>query len=83
MRPLEEIAATLTSTPEVLRALLTPIDREVLETRPAPGEWCALEVVGHLIVADGPAFRDRIGAIVAGDSVIGGFNPEKPTDRIV
>lgn len=76
MRSLDEIAATLASTPEVLRALLTPIERSVLEARPEPGEWCALEVIGHLIVADGLAFRDRISAIVDGEPEIRGFNPD-------
>ncbi len=75
MKPLDEIAATLESTPLVLRSLLSPIDDKVLRVQPEPGEWCALEVIGHLIVSDGAAFRDRISAIIAGESEIAGFNP--------
>lgn len=75
MRSLDEIAETLTSTPNVLRALLTPIDDAVLRIQPEPGEWCAVEVVGHLIVTDGPGFRDRIQNIIDGNPEIAGFNP--------
>lgn len=75
MRSLEEIADTIKSMPEVLHHLLSPIDRTVLRIRPEPGEWCALEVVGHLIVTDGPGFRDRIQAIIDGEPEIKGFNP--------
>ncbi|MFW2380999.1 MAG: hypothetical protein ACN4GZ_04510, partial [Acidimicrobiales bacterium] len=70
MVDLEELAATVESFPDVLAALLAPLDRTVLERRPAHGEWCALEVIGHLVVVDGPAFRDRISGIVAGDPEI-------------
>ena len=75
MRPLDEIAATIESMPVVLRSLLSPIDDAVLRMQPEPGEWCALEVIGHLIVSDGAAFRDRISAIIAGEPQIAGFNP--------
>lgn len=66
MKPLDEIATTLERFPEVLAALFTSVDESVLRNRPAPDEWCPLEVVGHLIDCDGPSFRDRIGAIIAG-----------------
>ncbi|MEM7325412.1 MAG: DinB family protein [Actinomycetota bacterium] len=75
MKPLSEIADTIESTPAVLRSLLSPLDPEMLRRRPEPGEWCALEVIGHLIVTDGAAFRDRIAAIIAGEPEIRGFNP--------
>ena len=75
MRPLDEIAATIESMPVVLAALLSPVDDAVLRIQPEPGEWCGLEVIGHLIVSDGAAFRDRIGAIIGGEPEIAGFNP--------
>lgn len=75
MKPLDEIAGTIESMPEVLRCLLNPIDPEALRGRPEPGEWCAMEVVGHLIVTDGPGFRDRIQAIIDGEPEIKGFDP--------
>ncbi|MBT8241501.1 MAG: DinB family protein, partial [Acidimicrobiia bacterium] len=64
---LEELATTLESLPEVLSALLSPLDGSVLRRRPSDEEWCALEVIGHLIVVDEPAFRERIKRIVAGE----------------
>ena len=70
----DEIAETIGSVPAVLRALLSPIDPETLRTRPDEGEWCPLEVIGHLIACDSGAFRDRIKAIVAGTGRITGFD---------
>ena len=75
MLDLDEIRSTLLSLPDVLDAMLSPIDDAVLRTRPDEGEWCPLEVIGHLIACDGPAFRDRISAILDGDGVIGAFRP--------
>ena len=69
-----EIARTLQSLPDVLAALLAPIDSQTLRTRPAEGEWCPLEVVGHLIACDSDAFRNRISAIIAGDPNIASFD---------
>ena len=71
MVELEELAATIESMPDVLQALLNPLDAEVLGQRPAHGEWCALEVIGHLVTCEGPAFRDRIRSIVEGEPEIG------------
>ncbi len=75
MRPLGEIAATLERLPDVLGALFAGVDEDVLRTRPEPGEWCPLEVVGHLIACDGPAFTDRIASIIAGIDRLRGFDP--------
>ena len=72
---MDEIADTIEAFPGVLEMLLGPIDTKVLRTRPADGEWCPLEVIGHLIVCDGPAFRDRIGLIVSGADAVPGFDP--------
>jgi hypothetical protein len=70
MVDLEELAASLESLPDVLTALLTPLNPTALQRRPADSEWCALEVIGHLVIVDGPAFRERIRRIVAGESEI-------------
>ncbi|MBT5757443.1 MAG: hypothetical protein HOI41_21015, partial [Acidimicrobiaceae bacterium] len=63
MTHVNQIADTLQSVPSVLRALLEPFDHDTLALRPAPGEWCPLEVIGHLIACDSDAFRNRIEAI--------------------
>ncbi len=75
MIELSAIAATLDSTPRVLQHLLQPIDPELLAARPEPGEWCVLEVIGHLIATDRDAFRHRIASIVAGEPEIDAFDP--------
>lgn len=71
MVEIEELAATIESMPDVLLTLLSPLDPAVLGRRPAHGEWCALEVIGHLVTCEGPAFRERIRRIVDGDPEIG------------
>lgn len=74
MIDLDEIAATLESLPTALRTLLAPYDADTLAARPEPGEWCVLEVVGHLITCDRGAFRDRIETIAAGAAEVPRFD---------
>ena len=74
MSSVDQIAHTLGTMPAVLQTLLAPFDHATLATRPAPGEWCPLEVIGHLIACDSAAFRDRIGAIVAGEPELASFD---------
>jgi hypothetical protein len=73
MTSLDEIADTIESFPDVLAALLGPVADATLRQRPEAGEWCPLEVIGHLLVTEGPAFRDRIAAIVSGRAEIAPF----------
>ncbi len=75
MIDLDEIAATISSTPKVLRSLLAPFDDESLCLRPEPREWSVREVIGHLIATDTGAFADRIAAILTGVPEIAGFDP--------
>ena len=75
-----ELADTIERFPAVLRAFLEPIPAEWLRLRPAEGEWNALEVILHLTETEGPAFRDRIAAIVDGDAEIAPFDPSLPRD---
>lgn len=74
MIDISQISDTLQSTPGVLRALLEPFDQATLAARPAEGEWCPLEVIGHLIACDSAAFRDRITGIVTGMAGIASFD---------
>ncbi len=74
MIDVDEIAATLESFPVALRTLLAPFDADTLSASPAPGEWCVLEVVGHLITCDTGAFSDRIAAIVGGAEQVPPFD---------
>lgn len=60
----EQVAAVLRATAQTLRAELDPLGREVLRWRPAPGEWCINEVLGHLLEAERRGFAGRIQRIV-------------------
>lgn len=61
----EQVAALLTATGQTLRAELGSLGEEVLCWRPAPGEWCVNEVLGHLLEAERRGFAGRIERIVA------------------
>ena len=74
MIDLDEIADTLELLPTALRTLLAPYDDPTLRARPAAGEWCVLEVVGHLLTCDRGAFRDRVTAIISGVAEIPRFD---------
>ena len=68
-RPLAplEVAGLLESAVAAIRAEFAALPDEVLAWHPAPGEWCAKEVVGHLIEAERRGFAGRIRIILAGD----------------
>ncbi len=57
---LGDLERMLTATPAIVWAELQGMPDALRRWRPAPGEWCALEVVGHLIEADLRAFTNRI-----------------------
>jgi hypothetical protein len=58
-------AALLGTMPVFLRAEFEAAPEELLRWRPAPGEWCVLEVVGHLIETEERGFAGRIRTILA------------------
>jgi DinB superfamily len=62
-----EVADLLGVTSAALRAELTTLPGPVLSWHPAPGEWCAKEVVGHLIEAERRGFAGRIRFILDHD----------------
>jgi hypothetical protein len=80
MTDLNEIAATIENLPSVLATLLAPIDPAVLARPPSDGEWSVHQVIGHLITGDGPAFRNRVAAIIAGEPEIAPFDPGTALD---
>ena len=72
---LEQVASILRSTPDLLRAQLLPLDPSVLRWRPAPKEWCANEVIGHLIETDLDAFMGRCKTMIDEDyPTLGGMD---------
>ena len=60
-RPLaaSEIARLLESAAAAIRAEFAALPDDVLGWHPAPGEWCAKEVLGHLIESERRGFADR------------------------
>lgn len=59
-----EIAPLLAAAMTTLRAELGALPERVLTAHPAPGEWCAKEIVGHLIEAEHRGFAGRIRTIL-------------------
>src|SRR2546426_8735432 len=60
-----EVAALLEAAMATLSAELGALPERVVAWHPAAGEWCAKEVVGHLIEAEWRGFAGRIRAILA------------------
>jgi hypothetical protein len=61
------VAALLEAALATLRAELGALPERVLAWHPAPGEWCAKEVVGHLIEAELRGFAGRIRVLLGAD----------------
>ena len=63
-----EAAALIGAGPALLEAELRALPEGADGFHPAPGEWCAREVLGHLIECDRRGFAGRIDIILAADS---------------
>src|SRR3990167_8939810 len=57
-------AALLRASIATLRAEAAALGPDGLRWHPAPGEWCANEVVGHIIEAERRGFAGRIQLIL-------------------
>jgi hypothetical protein len=53
----------------IIRAELSALPPAALQWHPAPGEWCAKEVLGHLIESEKRGFAGRIRIILASDGL--------------
>jgi hypothetical protein len=62
-----EVAAGLEAAMATLRAELGAVPERVLAWHPADGEWCAKEIVGHLIEAERRGFAGRIRIILGAE----------------
>lgn len=60
-----QAAALLGTMPIILGAEFEAAPEGLLRWRPAPEEWCVLEVVGHLIETEKRGFAGRIRTILA------------------
>jgi len=73
-----EIAPLLDAAMTTLRAELGSLPERVLSAHPAPGEWCAKEVIGHLIEAERRGFAGRIRTIlVEVNPTLEGWDPDE------
>lgn len=61
------LSRLVSATTQLVSAELAALDDEGASFHPADGEWCAKEVVGHLIEADLRGFSGRIRDILAAD----------------
>ena len=65
-----EVAALLETAMAMLRAELGALPERVLAWHPAEGEWCAKEILGHLIEAERRGFAGRIRIILGADGPV-------------
>jgi hypothetical protein len=63
----QAVAALLHSAAAVVHAELSALPAPALGFHPAPGEWCAKEVLGHLIECEKRGFSGRIHVILKSD----------------
>jgi hypothetical protein len=59
-----EVSAALRAAGGAIEAELTGLPQTLLAWHPAPGEWCVLETLGHVIEAESRGFAGRIRAIL-------------------
>ena len=72
-----QVAALLAATAATIQETSKALPPALLTWRPAPGEWCALEVLGHLIETEERGFAGRVRAILAeGRPLFSGWDPE-------
>ena len=60
-----EVANALRAALLAVRVECTGLPMTVLRWHPAPGEWCVLEVLGHLIEAEERGFAGRVRTLLA------------------
>ncbi len=60
-----EVANALRASLLAVRVECTGLPGALLRWHPAPGEWCALDVLGHLIEAEERGFGGRVRTIMA------------------
>jgi hypothetical protein len=64
------------------RALATGLDRELLVRPPAPGEWSALQCLGHATDTEAAVFTTRVRALLAGQVVLASYDPDAESTPI-
>ena len=62
-----EVADVLETSGQAFASLLRGVTPEVASWRPAPGEWCINECVGHIVESEKRGFAGRIRIILSAD----------------
>ncbi len=55
---------------------LAMLDRELLDRQPAPGEWSALQCLGHATDTEAAVFAERVRAILTGQPELRSYEPD-------
>ena len=63
-------------------ALATGLDRELLVRPPAPGEWSALQCLGHATDTEAAVFAARVRVLQAGQAAFASFDPDAESTPI-
>lgn len=74
------VREVLMITPESWERLAESVDVALLQRRPAPGEWSALECLQHLLDTETQAFAVRVEAFLAGRD-FASFDPDAPGSK--
>ncbi|HEY4751743.1 MAG TPA: DinB family protein [Candidatus Limnocylindrales bacterium] len=74
------VVSMLAATPARWTALAA-VDPELLVRQPAPGEWSALECLGHVVDTEADVFRARVAAIREGRD-FAAFDPDIEGSRV-
>src|SRR5262245_4419548 len=72
----DRLAAVLRINGDRWQALATGLDRELLARRPEPGEWSALECLGHTVDTEEAVFTWRIRGFLDGVEVLPNYDPD-------
>lgn len=73
---LRDVMRVLRLNGERWQALGSGLDRDLLARQPEPGEWSALQCLGHAVDSEGAVFAARVRAILAGDAVLTAYDPD-------
>jgi hypothetical protein len=63
-------------------ALATGLDSELLTRPPAPGEWSALQCLGHASDTEAAVFAARVRALLTGQAVLASYDPDAESTPI-
>jgi hypothetical protein len=83
------VREVLSTTPERWRLISVSVDLGLLERRPAPGEWSAVECLRHLLTGEVGTFSRRLQAFLEGRDLApsgrdaNGSRPEPTTDPTI